>query len=289
MRVIAGLVVVVLVLVVGVAAYFYETGQLGAGIGGPGGPSSSDFHVNSAFIEPGGHLVADIANNGKTSTQSILPLEECAPDYTDCASLGAESSTFVLPAGSAYEVNLTLPQAGFSPNFVPGWGLPITGQTYYFEVQITLPAGNSINVPVAAVASGRFSHTEQFYTSTVPPMIALTAVTSSSLTISGNLSATMIISVSSDNYPTYGVTANLNNLTNQYGIEEPKSLASATWGCTSTSCPNVIASGPTTTITLATNLSTVTTGVSAGTYYLVTININQYGTFFFWVQAQNSS
>lgn len=283
--------------VAGGLVYLYEEGFLGFPTGGnapgsgSGAPSlSSPLSVKSAQLEPPGDLLVDLVNTGQYGqTKTILPLDECAPNYSDCQSLGATASTFVLPPGGEFTVNMTLPGCGFVPDIAPCWGAPITGETYYFQVQVTLQNGATAVIPVKAVAQGTFSYSNQFSAPFQHDTIAVTGVTSFGLTIYGNLSARMSTTITTDNYPSNGATANLINASSyENGVSTQSPLASAAWGCAGFTCPKVIGGGPTSESFVA-DFSTVTTGVSVGTFYLVTVNISNYGTYYFWVQAQQGS
>src|SRR5271157_3107998 len=156
---------VVLILIVGAAAfYFYTTGSfpnLGSSRVGNGGTTqipitSAQITIKSAQLQNGKNLAVDVLNNRQVSTKTIQALDACSPDFSICQGLLAEPVTFVLPSGSEYVENLTIPQCGFASGIEPCWGDPITGQTYYFKIQVTFNSGNPVNLNVAAKATGTY-------------------------------------------------------------------------------------------------------------------------------------
>lgn len=265
--------------------YYYEGGSLGSS--GIGDNSTGTITVNSAQLGSNDTLSVSVVNNGQSSTKTIQALEACSPVFTQCQDLNAYVSTFVLPSGSSYVENLTIPQEGFSSNLAPGWGAPIKGQIYYFKLGVTFANGDSQDLDVSATTTGHYNFANPFGQSET---VSVTSVDSSSLEVFGNLSGHMSIVLTLDNPFSSQITADLLNTTDySSGIPVQTTLVAATSGCSSGySCPNVIEAGPSQ-VTLAADFSSVTTGVSSGTYYIVTVNFANYGTYFLWVQAQKES
>jgi hypothetical protein len=280
---IAGIIVVAIL--IGAGTFYYYGRILGSS--GIGGSSAPPITVTSAQLGNNDVLTMNVENNGQSSTKTIQALDACAPDFSQCEDLNAYSSTFVLPSGNSYIENLTIPQVGFSSYIAPGWGAPVTGQTYYFKVGVTLANGDSQDVDISAITTGHYAFSNFFGQ---PNPVSITAVDSSSLEVFGNLSGRMSIVLTLNSTLSTLITANLLNATDSSsGAPEQATLVTASNGAScGDSCPNIIPQGPSQ-VTLAADFSSVTTGVSAGTYYIVTVNFENYATCFLWVQAQNVS
>ncbi|MGD0318936.1 MAG: hypothetical protein ABSB56_04510 [Nitrososphaerales archaeon] len=278
----SGVIVLVLVVIVGAAvgatAFYYNGGSLSLA-------PNSKVAVNSAQLHDNEYLVVDITNTGQTATKTIQVLDACSPDYSYCRGLGASPVTFVLPPGGEYVEN-------FTPIFSNPWIstlASIPGQTYYFKLQVTFAKGNQENVSVAAKATGTTSLYDRSnsYPFQVISTIAIEDVSSSSLTLFGNLRGGMSVGLTLSNPLSTEINASLLSQTKLSSASQHP-LLSASYGSCTTSC--IIISGGPSQATLATTFSTVTTGITAGVYYMVAISIaDYYSGYFFWIQAQNTN
>lgn len=291
------IVVVVLAILVGGALYYFYGGPL-PNIGSQGtSNSSSPLTIKSAQLGNNSQLTVDLQNNGQISTKTIRVTQTCAPDYSECQSLGLQPTTFVLPAGNEFAESLTIPQCSFAPNLGCGAfssGLPIQGQTYYFELQVVLANGKTVNLPVAAVASGSFALSSAFSSQMYPDQIVVSGV-SSSFGLFENLSGRLEIALTVDRSSTLtvaiecgvnvSISADLLNKTSYTeGIPVRNTLISTSqplgFLCTMSDNQHVV---------LTKSFSTVTTGITKGQYYLVGLGITDYGTFFFWVLSGSTT
>jgi len=287
--------VVILLLLVGGGLYLYEGGKVPnlktpsiPGLGsGPQGGSSSSLEVTSATLETGDILSLDLLNNAGSSTKTIQLMNVCSPDYSDCRSLstGLQPNTFDLPSGATYIENLTIPQF-FCSSESECWGTPIPGQSYFFQVQATMASGGNVNLNVPAIATGSFPMNSQYPGNAEYQSIALQEVESASVVIYSNLTGTMSMTLLFNELPAFGVTATLyNHTTYTYDVPTQSSLVTVSnrqSNCAA-GCPNIIGGSPE--VQLSTSFSTVTTGVASGAYYLVGVDVNYYGTYYFWLKS----
>ncbi len=247
---------------------------------------ASSVVAKSANLDSNGHLIVDILNNIGSSTESIQVVATCAPDYSQCQTLSTSPVTFVLPSGKEYVANLTLPYFCFVSFVTCSLAKPVIGQSYYFKVSVALNNGHSDNLNVAALANGTypFSNTN----TPLQDIFTLTKLNSASILIFQNLTATMSVSFTLNHTGVYtGVSNNfatnlLNTTSFSFGLGQRNTLATAST-CTST-CPNVVEQ-PNFVQNLSATFSTVTTGVITGQYYVISIVISNYGSYFFWVSA----
>ena len=294
--------IIVIILVAAGAFYYYDGGSLPSlGSTSTTIGAASPIVVKSAQLQNNGTLMVDLDNNGQSSTKTIQVLDACSPDFSYCESLSSAPTTssapitFVLPPGSEFVENITLAQCGYLSNISPCWGAPIHGQTYYFKLGITFDGGNSIDMPIAATASGTFPLCITCISLSAPTpqsnAISIVGINSSSVELFGNLSGRMAIVLKLDRSLPSSITADLLNTPS--GIPPTQeTLVSASAG--SSNCGTSAAGAPLNcnclncprSATLVATLSTVTTGISPGTYYMVSISITNYGSYFLWVQAQ---
>jgi hypothetical protein len=80
------------------------------------------------------------------------------------------------------------------------------------------------------------------------------------------------------------ITADLENMTLVAGTASFNTLTSAIRAGYNCGPCQIIVTQPTT-ATLASKFSTVTTGISSGKYYFVSVSLANYGNYFFWVKA----
>jgi hypothetical protein len=281
-------IVVLAVIVVGVLFYF--NGGTFPSLGSLGqGNVSAPIVIDSAQLEGQNHLLLALQNDGQSSTRSIQVLDTCSPDYSECQSLNTAPVTFVLPSGSAFGANLSIPGCGFVPYAgctVFSAGAAVPRQTYFFKVSVSFESGNPITLNVPAIATGTTSMINIYSAPIQHDYLTLTNLDSADLLLFGNLSGKLSVTFTTDRALTSGITVNLLNRTSfTSGIGIRNILVSASSGSScGFSCPNVIQSG-TTTVTFSTTFSSVTTGVASGTYYLISIDFQNYGSYYFWMKA----
>jgi hypothetical protein len=296
-----GVIVIVVVLVAGI--YYYDVGGIQGFVSpttGASPTSSSSIAVKLAQIQPVGQLqlnprdfsfIASIQNNGQSQTRSIQVISSCSPDWAYCSDLGSVASTFVLPPGSSYQLNTTI-ACGLESYLPPCNGLPVSGQVYNFKVGVAFQDGTTQDLNVATIAAGKFAMLNPSSSISNPDTVAITVI-SSSIDILPNLSGSMAVQLSVDRSNPPTITVNLLNRTNfNVGLPTQNVLASATYqgsNCGLQGCPIII--GPLS-LNLTASFSTVTTGISAGTYYMMEISVGSsfsWGDYVFWAQAQNAT
>jgi hypothetical protein len=281
---------IVILVVIVAGALFYFNGGTFPNLGSPGqGTTSAPIAVTSAQLKGQSQLLLGLQNNGQSSTKSIQVLSTCSPDYSECQSLNISPVTFVLPSGNSFNENLSIPQCSFAP-YAPctafSAGAPVPGQTYYLKVSVSLDSGNPITLNVPATATGTTAMINIYSAPIQNDYLTLTNLNSASLQLFGNLSGRMSVTFTTDRALASGITASLLNKTSfTYGIGIRNTLVSASTGTScGFNCPNIIQSGAST-VTLSTTFSSVTTGVATGTYYLISINFQNYGSYYFWIKA----
>jgi hypothetical protein len=271
-----------LVLVIAVGAFYYYAGF---SMHGQSTHDTTPTLIKSAYLEGSGILAIDVVNNGQNSTRTMQVISVCSPDFSDCQSEDTSPVVFVLPSGSEYVENLMVPQLGFPSNISPGWGEPIHGQSYFFKVEVTFDSGNLSDFDVSAEATGSFPLTNTGSAATPYATITVTSVNSSSVKLYSDQTGQMNFTLNFDHQPAT-VTAELLNQTSLYeGVFPVRNvLVSASEKTNYISTRPMFYNGETQ-IVLSSSFSTVTTGISKGTYYMVNIQISGYGNYFFWVQA----
>ena len=278
------LIVVLAVVVVGVGALYYYGGNFPSLGSGGQESNTSQVTVKSAQLASHGSLLLDLVNSGSSSSQTIEVLNGCSPDFTDCEAINANPMTFVLPAGNEYTENLTIPQCGFSSQLCP-FGAPIHGQTNYYQVRVTFTSGTPQTLAVAAPVTGVYPLISLYSAPIQNDKITIASVQAASVVVFGNLSGKMTISMTVDRV-SYPATASLLNQTSyELGIPQRNVLVTASTLNCGNSCPNVVGGGN---IILTTGFSTVTAGIRIGTYYLVSINFQNYVSCFLWVKVTSA-
>jgi hypothetical protein len=286
-----GIIVVLIAILVGGGLYYFSGSALpNLGSSGPTNAGTSSVVIKSAQLRTGGVLALDVENNGASSTSTIEVADECSPDFSFCTPLNESPQTFVLPSGNEYVENFTLGQCGFAPNFDPCWGAPIPGIDYYFKVHFTLASGDSASLQVAAPAVGTFALMNSASSLNNPDRISITELSSEGVELYGNLTGTLSVVFTVDRASPPTITANLMDISSFVdGMPGSSPLVSATqsgYAC-GLQC-QVIVEQPTQ-VVLSSKFSTVSTGVTAGRYYFLSISLGNYGSYFLWVQAGSTT